>query len=77
MPNMGNPQYAATVANALAGANNRLIAVQTTINNINASIAYPQNADPNTLTSYNAELIVNQARATGITAEIAALNAIT
>jgi hypothetical protein len=74
---MGNPQYAATVANALAGANNRLIAVQTTINNINASIAYPQNADPNTLTSYNAELIVNQARATGITAEIAALNAIT
>jgi hypothetical protein len=77
MPNMTNPSYSATVANALAGATNRLIAAQTTINSINASIAYPQNDDPNTTTTYNAELIVYQARVTGIQAEITALNAIT
>jgi hypothetical protein len=77
MPNLSNPQYAATVTNAIGGANNRLIAAQTIVNSINANIAYPQNADPNTTQSYNAELIVNQAKVTGIQAEIAALNAIT
>jgi hypothetical protein len=77
MPNLSNPQYAETVASAIEGANNRLNAIQATVNSINASIAYPENADPGTATTYNAALVVNQARVTGIQAEITILNAIT
>jgi hypothetical protein len=77
MPNLSNPQYAATVASAIEGANNRLNAIQSIVNSITASIAYPENADPGTVTTYNAALVVNQARVAGIQSEITALNAIT
>ena len=77
MPNLSNPVYAQNVTNAIAGANNRLAAAQKTVNDINASLAYPQNLDDDTTQSYNSELITGQARVTGIQAEITALNAIT
>jgi ABC-type transport system substrate-binding protein len=77
MPNMSNPAYANTVASNIEGAKNRLAAANIVIANINASIAYPQNLDANTMTTYNAELIAYQAKVTGIQAEITALNAIT
>jgi hypothetical protein len=77
MPNMSNQAYNNTVASGIEGAKNRLSAAQSVIANINASISYPQNLDDNTMTGYNAELAVYQARVTGIQAEITALNAIT